>query len=297
MTSFGKLPAALPNETTTLATAYKLLGVSPAAQQSKVSKKHVALKNPEGKLSSFSAAQKALKEKETAKRKRAKLRGENTRGIMPKKQRTARNHLSWDSVQGLHALWLGYMSELLGLELQGAESAAQTANHMPKVPAIPSRKESGDTEGDQIEIIESINRHSAIAQGFTTSQILNWHTKLVKASYLGCSIRVKQSPNSSLVNQKGIIVQDTAGTWSVVTPKSKLKVLPKQNTIFTFALPLVSKPEASSAVIEQRQLCFDLSGSHFAHRPAERVNRKVKARIYGEFEPNSDWTLPVAAET
>lgn len=102
---------------------------------------------------------------------------------------------------------------------------------------------------------------------------------------------VKLAANASLIGLSGIVVQETENTVTVVTPKSAAKgasrslvarsaahplaVLPKIGTVFTFSLPLDGS----------RSLAFDLSGTQFAHRSADRVGRKFKARPAGDFAP------------
>ena len=101
---------------------------------------------------------------------------------------------------------------------------------------------------------------------------------------------VKRAKNASLVGVEGIVVQETGGTWSVVTVERGVKgalgrvvdladgaVLPKPGTIFTFQIPLDGS--------DDRALSFDLAGDQFAHRPAERATRKIKARSRGDFAP------------
>lgn len=111
---------------------------------------------------------------------------------------------------------------------------------------------------------------------------------------------VKKSKNVSTVGLEGIVVQETDGTWTIVTKKNAVKglcmrmrcfvltpnfptVVPKPGTIFTFALPLQgTNPE------ETRSLSFEISGSQFAHRSADRTTRKWKPRSTGDFGPGDD---------
>ncbi|VDB92062.1 unnamed protein product [Peniophora sp. CBMAI 1063] len=101
----------------------------------------------------------------------------------------------------LHRLWMGYMSELLGLKL-APEGKTADAGAMPPAAGM--------------------------------------HAKLVKADMHGAFITVKESKNASLVGMQGIVIHETEGTFKIVTRKDKLKLIPKRNSIFTLAVPLYS---------------------------------------------------------
>ncbi|KAJ2916065.1 hypothetical protein MD484_g4326, partial [Candolleomyces efflorescens] len=95
------------------------------------------------------------------------------------------------------------------------------------------------------------------------------HPKLLKADFHGCILTVKQSKNACLVGLTGILIHETENGFKIVTRESKVKrtyvcrfyhpsirsfvlsiiyllfdlghvVIPKQNSIFTFAVPLYS---------------------------------------------------------
>ncbi|KIM88016.1 hypothetical protein PILCRDRAFT_95683 [Piloderma croceum F 1598] len=159
----------------------------------------------------------------------------------------------------LHRLWLGYMSELLGLALLASTSTAE-----PMMPA---------------------------AAGM--------HAKLVKAEFHGSFITVKQSKNPCLVGLSGIVIHETENAFKVVTSKDKLKFLPKRNSIFAFAVPLYSTlppPESATSssatpliesdiseaskttVLDQPHIEFELYGNQFRFRSTERAGRKFKSK-------------------
>ena len=85
--------------------------------------------------------------------------------------------------QGLYSLWTGYIVDLLGLS------------------AVPAPTSSS----------------------FSPSQIQNWHGKLVKADYHGCSIRVTRAKNHDLIGVGGIVLQETQNSFTVVTSTSSIK--------------------------------------------------------------------------
>lgn len=153
------------------------------------------------------------------------------------------------------------------------------------------------------------------------------HPKLVKADYHGSimtgmcvmhsicisltsSPTVRQSKNPCLVGLSGIVIHETENAFKVVTRKDQLKrmfhalnlcsailnlgptVIPKENTIFAFSVPLYStlppsyKPNqalpfldsdtAKTTVLEHPHLEFELHGNQFRFRSADRAGRKFK---------------------
>ncbi|KAJ7200505.1 hypothetical protein GGX14DRAFT_466325 [Mycena pura] len=99
---------------------------------------------------------------------------------------------------------------------------------------------------------------------------------------------MSQSKNTSMVGISGI------GTFKVVTKENKLKILPKRNSIFTFAAPAYSTlPRAHDAsaplpipepgehlrtVLDGPHSRIELHGNQFCIRSADRAERKFKAK-------------------
>ncbi|KAF7291990.1 Ribonuclease P protein subunit [Mycena indigotica] len=71
------------------------------------------------------------------------------------------------------------------------------------------------------------------------------HPRLVKADFHGSIMTVHQSKNTSVLGVSGIVIHETEGTFKIVTKDDKLKIIPKRNTIFTFAVPVYSTLPAS----------------------------------------------------
>jgi len=136
----------------------------------------------------------------------------------------------WELFVPLHRLWLGYMSELLGL---GAA--------MPPAAGM--------------------------------------HAKLVKADFHGSIVTVRRSRNAALVGASGIVVQETENTFKIVTRTDKLKVLPKQGSVFVFAVPLCTttgEHQGTTTVLDGAHVEFELYGRQFCFRAADRAGRKFK---------------------
>jgi len=182
-----------------------------------------------------------------------------------------KNIARYDTFLPIHHMWCSYMTELMNF------SPAPPDSVDAKPPRLPN---------------------AAVM-----------HAKLVKADFHGCIIRVKESKNPSLVGCAGIIIHETENTFKIVTSKNSLKVIPKENSIFTFSIPLyqpapfdlstlnpsaplpVSPPSAASDVdiptppaalppsyLKEPSIQFELYGNQFRFRSADRATRKFKAK-------------------
>jgi len=162
----------------------------------------------------------------------------------------------WDAFVPLHRLWLGYMSELLGLGV--ASPSPEEPNRFVSAPALP--------------------------QPAGTIQ-----AKLIKADFHGSIMTVRRSKNAALVGVSGIVVQETENTFKVVTRKNKSKVLPKQGSVFAFAVPLYSTEpggggggkggadaQQTETVLDGAHIEIELYGNQFCFRAADRAGRKFK---------------------
>lgn len=164
----------------------------------------------------------------------------------------------------LHMLWLGYMSELLALG------------------PVPSTSIDPGTE--------------------LAPTVAGMHAKLVKADYHGSIMTVRQSKNPCLVGLSGIVIHETENAFKIVTKSNRLKLIPKQNTVFAFAVPLYSispsasrspghdsaianptddiaasaSSEALQTVLDIPHMEFELYGNQFCFRASERASRKFK---------------------
>ncbi|KAH9043922.1 RNase P/MRP, p29 subunit [Lactarius pseudohatsudake] len=189
----------------------------------------------------------------------------NRRPRRPKKAGGAADDAAngWELFVPLHRLWLGYMSELLGL-------------------AAPPP--------------------TALVDPLAMPQAAGMHAKLVKADLHGSIVTVRRSKNAALVGASGIVIQETENTFKVVTQKDRLKVLPKQGAVFVFAVPLYhtgtaatiataarssdqhsgtdstsrSRDERPTTVLDGAHVEFELYGNQFCFRATERAGRKFK---------------------
>ena len=181
----------------------------------------------------------------------------------------------------LHRLWSGYMSELLGLSAPPANgSMATSASPMPMPAGMHAKLVKADFHG-------SIVTGTCALLFFCASAAINrTHDK------------VRRSRNAALVGASGIVVQETENTFKVVTRQDKLKgacafflsprfvadlfaVLPKQGSVFVFAVPLYHTGTATGSdqhttVLDGPHVEFELYGNQFCFRAADRAGRKFK---------------------
>jgi len=59
-------------------------------------------------------------------------------------------------------------------------------------------------------------------------------SRLLKADYHGCMLKVTRSSIPSHIGTEGILIQETATTFRIITPHNKLRIVPKKDTAFSF---------------------------------------------------------------
>jgi len=243
---------------------------------SKLANKAVPLENPD-KESDWRKERKAKAKSEREKRKIANKRRRSGRIVKVPGQAgpsakdlgkpLVKGHVSYDLMEPLHRLWLGYISELLGLPLRDATNANQVVGNT-STTATPSETQSiPHTETQHVRTVQ------ALEDGISLTKMQGWQAKLVKADFHGCKIEVKRAKHPSLVGLAGIVVQETENTFRIVTAKNAIKVTPKENVTYTFSLPLESADSEP-----MKDLRFDLHGGNFAFRGSDRASKKFKAK-------------------
>ncbi|KAG0145753.1 hypothetical protein CROQUDRAFT_723252 [Cronartium quercuum f. sp. fusiforme G11] len=144
----------------------------------------------------------------------------------------------------LHSLWIGYMSELLGLNLMINSS----------------------TSSNEIVSEESSNDLKEIPP------IVNIQSKLLKADYHGSVLSVCRSKNPSLIDLKGIVVQETQETFKLITVNDSVKCIPKKHTVFKLELKFQLN----------KLLVFEIYGNQFCFKSTDRVGKKFKTKAFVE---------------
>lgn len=220
----------------------------------RVKNRHIVLENPArtSNAQTEHGAKKARRESGKKKRKTAALgrRPADAKGLW----KLENGAQKFDLFLPLHQLWMGYMSELLGLS---PPSSVPVGEAMPNASSM--------------------------------------HPKLVKADFHGSLLTVRQSKNPCIVGLTGIVIHETENAFKIITRKDQLKLIPKQNSIFTLAVPLYStllqtqfepveavssalSGQRSGTVLDAPHIAFDLYGNQFCFRSADRAGRKFKAK-------------------
>jgi Ribonuclease P/MRP, subunit p29 len=113
-------------------------------------------------------------------------------------------------------------------------------------------------------------------------------------SFVDADDTARRSKNASLVGVSGIVVQETENTFKVVTRKDKLKgararlpplfcmyslftVLPKQGSVFAFAVPLYSTESESSRSASAAALAATGSGTNSGTNGRDAADADVDA--------------------
>jgi len=134
--------------------------------------------------------------------------------------------------------------------------------------------------------------------------------KLVKADFTGINLLITSSRNPSLIGIKGIVIEETASTFRLVTMSDKVKVVPKDGTMFRISFPAysprpvmervdgeVSDPVDIGDHIERSpQIQVNLLGSAFGFRSGDRAGKKFRPAQgggggsgWGEEWVDGDW--------
>ncbi|KAF9522153.1 RNase P/MRP, p29 subunit [Crepidotus variabilis] len=234
-----------------------------AMYNARVKGRQILLENP-AKESRLRKMQEERRTKKMTQKERKKV------GLIGRREAKQKGVWKFDSAQArfrlflpLHQLWMGYMSELLNLQQRPAQPVSRD---MVK-KAMPSAS--------------------------------SMHPKLLKADFHGSIVSVSQSKNPSIVGVSGIVIYETENTFKVITREDKVKTIPKQNSVFSFAVPLYSTLSAShhddaslpiptpldssgeaaetlKTVLDTEHLLFQLYGNQFRFRSADRAGRKFK---------------------
>ena len=123
--------------------------------------------------------------------------------------------------------------------------------------------------------------------------------KLCAADYHGAEVEVVRSRCVSRVGVRGIVVKDSKYVFEVVTTGDKVKIVPKEHTVFRFCIPRGKESVVKEKVVDgdgegeegkdgtveaekvdgRRDLVFELHGNQFIYRAADRANKKFKTHF------------------
>jgi ribonuclease P protein subunit POP4 len=113
------------------------------------------------------------------------------------------------------------------------------------------------------------------------------HSKLSKADFTGATLLVTTARNSSLSGISGIVIEETASTFRLVTRESTVKVIPKNGTQFSITFPAHAPPLPSLDEGEEdgqyQSTIIPLSGSTMEDylNTAPRINVPLLGTNFG----------------
>lgn len=112
--------------------------------------------------------------------------------------------------------------------------------------------------------------------------------KLASADFHGAEVEVVRSGCVSRVGMKGIVIKDSRFVLEIITPKNRIKTVPKEGTIFRIEVPAKDSEEKGATGDEEQQkqgqqgsgkFVFELHGEQFRYRPADRATKKFKTHF------------------
>lgn len=110
--------------------------------------------------------------------------------------------------------------------------------------------------------------------------------KLSAADFHGAQVEVVRSGCVGRVGIKGIVIKDTRFVLGIITPKNKIKTVPKEGTMFQVEVPPVDQPKASendggnTRPAPAKNLVFEILGDQLCFRSADRASRRFKQHFF-----------------
>lgn len=171
----------------------------------------------------------------------------------------------YDRLKPLHHLHTMYLTNLLNLPSSAAQAPTSASSS-----AIPGLSD---------EMLQS---------------------KLSKADFTGALLTVASARNPSLSGLSGIVIEETASTFRLLTPESVVKVIPKNGTLFHLSFPAVAPPSSPGHSEEHEdgaylstvmpippdvmehylsttpRVVVPLLGTNFGFRSGDRAGRKFR---------------------
>ncbi|KAJ5587246.1 uncharacterized protein N7459_003011 [Penicillium hispanicum] len=170
-----------------------------------------------------------------------------------------------DIFQGLHALWIEYMQEILDLKTDHRSGMVTPASHGAKLV-------SADYHGAEVEVVRSRCASRVGMKGIVARD--------TKFTFVIVTEKDEVKSKSGPDRVSGM------GEFETNDPV-RCAAIPKEHSVFRFTVPLPTT-EKSAEESEMHQweathgasspLVFELHGSQFETRPVDRANKKFKWR-------------------
>ncbi|GAB1318627.1 Ribonuclease P protein subunit [Madurella fahalii] len=111
--------------------------------------------------------------------------------------------------------------------------------------------------------------------------------KLASADFHGAGVEVVRSGCVSRVGIKGIVIKDSRFAFEIITRKNRLKLVPKEGTVFRFEVPASDSKARESGSEGQpdgqdgqpSKMIFEIHGEQFQFRSADRASRKFRSHF------------------
>lgn len=103
--------------------------------------------------------------------------------------------------------------------------------------------------------------------------------KLASADFHGAGVEVVRSGCVSRVGIKGIVIKDSKFAFEIITRKNRLKLVPKEGTVFRFEVPVPVSKATGDGSEEQSSMIFEIHGEQFQFRSADRSSRKFRSHF------------------
>ncbi|KAK4035051.1 Rof/RNase P-like protein [Parachaetomium inaequale] len=105
--------------------------------------------------------------------------------------------------------------------------------------------------------------------------------KLASADFHGAGVEVVRSGCVSRVGIKGIVVKDSKFAFEIVTRRDRVKLVPKEGTVFRFEVPVpdLRPKEGGGQAQEMSRMVFEIHGEQFQFRSADRASRKFRSHF------------------
>ncbi|KAK0641491.1 Rof/RNase P-like protein [Cercophora newfieldiana] len=108
--------------------------------------------------------------------------------------------------------------------------------------------------------------------------------KLASADFHGAEVEIVRSGCVSRVGIKGIVIKDSKFAFEVITRKNRLKLVPKEGTVFRLEIPSPKqtddKSQAPTPAKEQPEsMVVEIHGEQFQFRSDDRASRKFRTHF------------------
>ncbi len=103
--------------------------------------------------------------------------------------------------------------------------------------------------------------------------------KLASADFHGAEVEVVRSGCVSRVGTKGIVIKDSKFAFEIITRKNRLKLVPKEATVFRLEVPAKTKETEGAKQDQPPTMVVEIHGEQFQFRSADRATKKFRSHF------------------